>query len=115
MRITLLPLLLLAQMLIVGCAHYEYDVTRPEEFAGHIGTNTDHGFQRAPLEYRLRTVDNHLVMRIYNPTDTALTLLGQRSSAVDPDGQSHPLNTQTISPQSFIKVILPPIRPHLEQ
>lgn len=98
-----------------GCAHYEYDITRPPELSGHVGSQTDLVVQQAPLEYRMRSVDNRLVLRIFNPTDTALTLLGQRSSVVDPTGQSHPLSTQTISPQSFVKVILPPMRPHLKR
>lgn len=110
----MLPIMLLAFGL-VGCARYEYDITRPTDLAKHIGSDADQTLLRDPLEYRLRTVDSRLVMRIYNPTDVPVTLLGQRSSVVDPGSQSHPLATQTISPQSFIKVILPPMRPRLER
>lgn len=99
----------------IGCARYEYDITRPTDLVGHIGAKTDQTVRRDPLEYRFRTLDSRLVVRIFNPTDTPVTLLGQRSSAVDPDGQSHPLTTQTISPQSFIKLIIPPTRPRLER
>jgi hypothetical protein len=108
-----LPLALFC--LMAGCARYEYDITRPQDFAGHIGTMTDTTFQRDPLEYRWRTVDNRLVLRIYNPTDQLITLLGQRSSVVDPQQQSHPLVTQTMAPSSFIKLILPPLRPRIER
>jgi hypothetical protein len=100
---------------LVGCTHYEYDILRPPEFARHIGTKADEIFQRDPLEYRLITVDNHLVMRIFNMTDDAITLLGQRSSVVDPNGQSHPLPTQTMAAHSFVKLIFPPLRPHVER
>ena len=102
----------LAVTLVIGCARYEYDVVSPEQAAGHVGTKSDHRFTIDPLEYRLRTVDNRLVIRAYNPTGENVTLLGERSTAVDPEGQSHPLMTQTIAPGgSFIKLILPPPRP----
>ena len=95
-----------------GCARYEYDVVSPQQAAGHVGTKGDHTFALDPLEYRLRTVDNRLVVRVYNPTSANVTLLGGRSVVVDPSGQSHPLITQTIAPGgSFIKLIIPPPRP----
>ena len=108
--------LLLSVTLIggVGCARYEYDVVSPPQAAGHVGTKSDHTFALDPLEYRLRTLDNRLVLRVYNPTGENVTLLGARSTVVDPDGQSHPLVTQTIAPGgSFIKLILPPPRPRV--
>ncbi len=99
---------------LLGCARYEYDVVAPAQAAGHVGTKADHTFALDPLEYRLRTVDNRLVMRVYNPTNANVTLLGARSTAVDPGGQSHPLVTQTIAPGgSFIKLIPPPPRPRV--
>ena len=33
---------------------------------------------------------------------------------VDPEGQSHPLRGQSIAAKSFIKLILPPMRPRIE-
>jgi hypothetical protein len=107
-----LPLLVVA--LSAGCAKYEYDITRPPELSRHIGTKLDVVLQRDPLEYRLITVENRLVMRIYNPTDAPMTLLGDKSCVVDPSGQSHPLETQSMAPQSFLKLILPPMRPTIE-
>jgi hypothetical protein len=108
-------LLAMPLVMVMGCVRYEYDITRPPEFAAHIGTKNDTSLQRDPLEYRWRTVENRLVLRIFNPTDQPITLLGQRSSAVDPEQQSHPLPTQTIAPTSFIKLILPPLRPRIER
>jgi hypothetical protein len=64
-------------------------------------------FRVDPLEYSMRTVDNRLVVRVFNPTDDAIELVGPRCSVVDPDGQSHPLRTQSIAPGSFIKLIFP--------
>jgi len=108
-------LLALTTLLVTGCAHYEYDVIRPEDLTAHAGTKEDVVFTRDPLEYRLRTVDNRLVLRIYNPTDTPIALLGDRSSVVDADGQSHPVPSMTAAPQSFIKLILPPLRPYIQR
>lgn len=107
--------LLLPLVSVVGCAKYEYDITRPEEVAQHVGTQADVVFKRDPLEYRWRTYENRLVLRVFNPTDQPITLIGDRSSAVDPEQESHPLATQTIAPNSFIKLILPPLRPRIER
>jgi hypothetical protein len=51
---------------------------------------------------------------VFNPTKDTILLLGRLSSAVDPAGQSHPLAEQTIAPASYVKLILPPMRPRLE-
>jgi hypothetical protein len=104
---------LTALFLLGGCARYEYDLIQPAEHARHIGTRIDQVVVLDPLEYRLQSMDNRLVMRVFNPTDDPIELLGVRSSAVDPDGQSHPLRSQTIAPQSFIKLIFPPPRPRV--
>ena len=94
-----------------GCARYEYDLVEPREMTRHIGGSVDAVADIDPLTYRLRSVDNRLVMRIYNNTDDSIELLGDKSSVVDPNGQSHPLLSQSIAARSFIKVILPPPRP----
>jgi hypothetical protein len=60
-------------------------------------------------------VEDRLVMRIYNNSDDPVELLGSQSSAVDPKGQSHPLRSQSIASHSFIKLIFPPLRPHVER
>jgi hypothetical protein len=83
----------------------------PPDLARHIGGGADEVVRVDPLEYRLRTVDNRLVMSIHNPTGEPITLAGDRSYVVAPDGQSHPLRTQTIAPGTFVKLILPPMRP----
>ncbi len=102
-------------LLASGCAKYEYNIVEPQDLTAHIGSKTDHVVARAPLEYRLRSYDNRLVMQIFNPTDQPISLSGDRSFVVSPNGQSHPLRSQTVAPGSFIKVILPPPRPRIYQ
>jgi hypothetical protein len=109
--IRLLALLFLT--LSVGCAHYEYDLLEPRNLIAHIG-KTDKSFDLPPLSYTLRTVDNRLVMRIYNQIGEPVRLLGEESTIVDPDGESHPLPGQTIAPGSYIKLILPPMQPQFQ-
>jgi len=94
-----------------GCATYEFDILQPNDRRAHIGRKTDTVVPTEPLQYRFRAVDGRLVMRIYNSTPDAIQLLGERSYVVAPDGQSRPMRSMTIAPGSFIKVILPPVRP----
>lgn len=103
--------LLLIALVGPGCATYEYNITQPDNLRGHIPQKTDRIVKIDPLEYHFRSVDNHLVIRTFNPTADPIILLGDRSTVVAPDGQSHPLRTQTIAPGSFIKIIFPPIQP----
>lgn len=103
--------LLLAVCLSAGCAHYEYDIVGPPDLRQHVGDQADLVFSRSPLVYRLRSYENHLVIRIQNPTPQPIQLLGGQSYIVDPKGQSHPLSMVTIAPQAFIKLILPPVPP----
>jgi hypothetical protein len=104
----LIPLL---APLLEGCARYEYDLVQPPELARHIG-KADEVVPVDPLEYRLRTVENRLVVHVINPTDEPVTLIGPQSYIVSPGGQSHPLRPQTIAPHTFIPLILPPLRPY---
>ncbi len=104
---------MLTSALCAGCAKYEYDLVKPTDLSRHIGKAGDAVFALDPLEYRARTVDNRLVLRVFNPTEDAIELLGPRCSVVDPEGQSHPLRSQSIAPGSFIKLIFPPPRPEV--
>jgi hypothetical protein len=106
-----LPLLVLIVPIVAGCTTYEYQLVRPPELSRHIGRNVDQVVQVEPLEYRLRTADNRLVMRVFNPTEDPIELIGPKCSVVDPGGQSHPLRSGTMAPGSFIKLIFPPLRP----
>jgi hypothetical protein len=96
-----------------GCAHYEFDLVQPTDLARHIGDNRQERFARDPLEYRMQSAEGRLVIKVFNPTGDTILLLGRLSSAVDPGGESHPLADQTIAPSSFVKLILPPMRPQV--
>src|SRR3954466_12994253 len=100
--------LLLSLLLATGCTHFEYELVRPADFAQHIGTKEDVTVSLDPLEYRFRSYEDHLVIRIYNPTDEPIKLIGDESSTVDPQGQSHPLRGAPTESPSFVKLILPP-------
>jgi len=97
----------------VGCASFEHDLVQPPELRAHIGSKTDTTTHLDPLIYKWRTVDNRLVVRIFNPTNDSIELLGEKSTVVAPDGESHPVRSQTIAPQSHAKLILPPLRPRV--
>ncbi len=98
-----------------GCSTYEYDLTRPAELATHIAQKSPTTVRREPLNYRFTAEESRLVVEIENPTDSAIQLLGDRSSVVDFNGQSHPLQSRSAAPHSFVKVILPPLRPVIER
>lgn len=105
-----LPMIALL-FLASGCAHYEYDIASPADLAQHIGAKTEQVIHRDPLEYRLRAVEDRLVMHIFNSSNDPITLLGDKSYVIAPSGQSHPLRSQTIAPHTFIRLILPPMHP----
>jgi hypothetical protein len=100
---------------LVGCATYEYELVQPADLAGHIGSKADRLVRRDPVVYRMRSYANRLVVRIENPSDQPITLVGAHSTVVDPEGQSHPLVTATIAPASYIRLVFPPVRPRIER
>lgn len=109
------PLLtsLFALLSLMGCAKYEYHLVSPADLRTHIGTKADAITHLDPLVYRWRTVDSRLVVRVFNRTQDPIQLLGDQSTVVAPTGESHPLRGQTIAPQSYAKLILPPRRPRV--
>jgi hypothetical protein len=111
-RLSLLLLALFAAP--AGCAHYEYDLVQPPEFAGHVGAGKPVEVTLEPLGYRLQTSESHLVMLVFNRGETPVRLLGDRSTVVDPRGQSHPFRGQTIAAGSYIKLVFPPLPPRVE-
>ena len=114
-RLGILPFasLAIAWSCLTGCAHYEFDLVDPPEFARHVGDANAQRLTRDPLDYRMQSSEGHLVIKVFNPTNDTILLLGRLSSVVDPGGQSHPLLDQTIAPASFVKLILPPLRPQV--
>lgn len=104
--------LLLCLVFLTGCANYEYDLVEPAGLALHVGQQQVR-IDVPPLQYRLQTYESRLVLEIYNPTPADVQLLGERSAVVDPSGQSHPLANAAIPPNSYLKLILPPLRPQV--
>src|SRR3954447_27044936 len=113
------PLIAIAPALLFGaaggCAHAEFDIVHPPDLAQHVGTKQWATAPAGPVKYRMIAYEDHLVIQAHNRTDQNLLLLADQSTVVDPAGQSHPLplRNQTILPNSFAKLILPPVRPQL--
>ncbi len=99
----------------VGCTHYDYDIVDPPDAARHVGPDQWVDVPFPPLVYHFITEDNYLICRIENSSDAAIQLLGDRSVVVSPDGQSHPLRSETIAGHSFIKLVFPPLQPRIER
>jgi len=94
-----------------GCAHYEFKITSPPDMRRHVGTKEEVILRLDPLEYRMISFEDHLVIRIYNRSSATIQFLGEQSTVVDPSGQSHPLRGLAIPTGSFMKLVLPPM-PH---
>src|SRR5882762_2674772 len=109
MRTSFVVILLL---LAGGCAKYEFDLVEPADLATHIGRDKETVIKRDELEYRMQAVESRLLIFVVNSTDDAIELIGPESTAVDPGGQSHPFRSQSIAPHSYVKLILPPMRPY---
>jgi hypothetical protein len=103
---------LILLLLAGGCARYEFNLVEPADLAAHIARDKQTIVKRDEMEYRMQSVDNRLLMYVVNPTDDPIELIGPQSTAVDPRGQSHPFRSQSIAPHSFVKLILPPMRPY---
>lgn len=103
----LFPILSLCT-LASGCAQYQYELSQPSDLARPIGSRAPVEVSVDPLTYELQTADNHLVMQVHNDTAEPVKLVGEDSYVVDPDGESHPLQTSTIAAHSVAKLILPP-------
>ena len=107
-------LLTLLPVGVGGCAKYNYVLREPPDVAGVVVN--DEAFAEVevdPLTYLWRVKENTLVVRVANRSGEAVRLLGDRSVAVDPDGESHPLRGQTIAPGSYAQLILPPPEPRV--
>ena len=99
---------------LAGCTRYQYEVVQPPRFSQRI-TSTESRVEVGPLVYGMLVKENRLVVLVHNNSGQPITLLGNKSVVVDPKLASHPLRTQTIAPNSYIKLILPPLRPRFEQ
>ena len=102
----LFPLLLISAAL-AGCKSYEYHVARPSGVAQPI-TKQPVVVTYEPLEYRLARQNGRLNVRITNPTDDRVVMLGNRSYVIDPHGESHSVRSMVIGPHSYVSMLLPP-------
>jgi hypothetical protein len=97
-------------LLCTGCASYEFDVKQPPTAAGQVTEDNDLVARIPPLEYRFRTDESRLVLRIDNPTPDIVNLVGSQSTVVDPSGVAHPLRSDSIPSQGSIRIVLPPLQ-----
>jgi hypothetical protein len=96
---------------LTGCATYEYDIVQPPGVRRHIGHDQDTVIASPPVEYRMRAVEDRLVVRMFNRSNQGLRLVPEQSSVVDPSGQAHPVRGAHLPPGSYTKLVLPPV-PH---
>jgi hypothetical protein len=111
MRMLLIALAL--SMLAAGCAQSQFQIVRPEKLQMRIGEASQR-VETPNMVYNMLAKENRLVILIYNSRPNPVYLLGQKSSIVDPKGASHPLRSMTIAPNSYAKLIMPPLRPRFE-
>lgn len=114
MKIAQLFLPALAMCLSMSCAQqYEYKVLKPVDHQATVTNKEPVTIDSPPVRFALQTEDTHLVVRVYNTTAKPISLVGAKSFVVDPSGQSRRLPDQLIPGQSFVKFMLPPVRPVL--
>lgn len=97
-----------AAFILCGCRTYVYRVVQPGGVAQPIADQPVI-VRYPPLEYRLVRQKDRLAMRVLNPTTERLTLDGGRSYVVDPEGESHPIRSRILGPNSFTRMLLPPL------
>ena len=91
-----------------GCTSYTYRVAQPPGITQSV-TDKPVTLHYDPLDYQLVRSKDRLEMRIMNPTDDRIVLLGDHSYVVDPTGESRPLQTHILGSHSFTRLLLPPI------
>lgn len=103
-------------LFLAGCTKYQYRVIQPPQPENAlVREKSPQTITLEPLEYRLIAVESRLVMEIHNPTDDQLQLRGDLSTVVTEDGQTHTMRSAPIAPKAFLKLILPPPSPTVEQ
>ncbi len=96
--------------LLTGCATYDYRLVQPPPPAGASIINREPVRVHVdPLDYQFEGRNRHLLMQISNPTDQRIALVSDRSYAVDPLGESHPIAGRMIGPHSYAQLSLPPV------
>jgi len=101
-------LLTFTLLFLCGCRTYVYRVIEPTGVSKPV-TDQPIIIRYDPLEYRLVRQKDRLAVRIINPTTDRITLDGNRSFAVDPEGESHPIRGHILGPHSYSRMLIPPI------
>lgn len=96
-------------VLLSGCKAYQYQIIEPHAVAGPVERD-EVAVSWSPLEYQLVEYEGRLALRVANPMDQPITLLGERSYIVDPSGETQPIQGGTIAPHSRVTMALPPAR-----
>ncbi len=106
-RLALYAAVLTALITFTGCAVYQFRLAEPVE---HAATIDQEGmtFDLDPLHYHLYEHGSRLGLRISNPGSEPITLLGERSYLIDPEGETRAILGGTIGPHSYITEVLPP-------
>lgn len=91
-----------------GCATYEFSIVQPTENAMLI-TKQERTVTLGPVVYYFVDQSSRLGIRIENPTDAPLTIKGEESYVVTPNGRSEPLRGGTIAPGTWSAVTIPPV------
>jgi len=108
MKASDLGLFLGITLCVSGCTTYQYRVIKPPTTAPPVASRpvTIH---YDPLDYQLYRYRDRLAMHVTNPTDDRISLLGNRSYVVDPQGESRPIRSRVLGPHSFTQFLFPPI------
>lgn len=100
--------LLAVALLGGGCKTYVYRVVQPPQSGPALVGEQPLQIKEPPLDYRLYRYKDHLLVHVVNTTDDRITLQGNRSYVIDPQGESHPLRGRVLGPHSYSVLMLPP-------
>jgi len=92
-----------------GCVNYAYDVTPTGVATFRVPADRFAPIPQGPVDYRFRTIDNHLVVQVWNATHDPVRIVAEKSVVVDPYGRSHGIRPMVIAPGSFVRFIVPPV------
>lgn len=103
-------LLFLLASVLIGCTNYRYDVTDSSGSLKTVRKDASIEWPADPVAFSFKQTEDRVVMLVTNTGKEDLTLEGQRSTIVDPNGQSRALQPQFLPVGAHVKYILPPLR-----
>lgn len=93
-----------------GCAS-KFSLVSPDELATEL-SSTAIDVPMEPVSLKIGVFDNRVDVRILNPGDEPVRIVGEESYVVTAGGETIAIPTGTIAPQSFIRYRLPPRPPY---